>query len=101
MMIKHRTPPRALIPRLVREARMVPRPGALELLKALETAGIPVLTLTLTLTPNLTLTLPGIPVLVVSAGLSDVPSSRSRTRARALSRTPSPTPSLTPSLTQA
>ena len=81
MMIKHRTPPRALIPRLVREARMVPRPGALELLKALETAGIP--------------------VIIVSAGLSDVPSSRSRTRARALSRTPTPTPSLTPSLTQA
>ena len=60
---------------------MVPRPGALELLKALETAGIP--------------------VIIVSAGLSDVPSSRSRTRARALSRTPTPTPSLTPSLTQA
>ena len=52
MMVKHRTPPRALIPRLVRDARMVPRPGALELLKALETAGIP--------------------VLIVSAGLSDV-----------------------------
>ena len=49
---------------------MVPRPGALELLKALETAGIP--------------------VIIVSAGLSDVPSSRSRTRARALSRTPRP-----------
>jgi len=52
LMVKHRTPPRALIPRLVRDARMVPRPGALELLKALETAGIP--------------------VLIVSAGLSDV-----------------------------
>ena len=51
---------------------MVPRPGALELLKALETAGIP--------------------VIIVSAGLSDVPSSRSRTRARALSRTPDPNP---------
>ena len=51
-MVKHRTPPRALIPRLVRDARMVPRAGALELLKALETAGIP--------------------VLIVSAGLSDV-----------------------------
>ena len=52
MMIKHRTPPRALIPRLVREARMVPRPGALELLKRLAELKVP--------------------VLIVSAGVSDV-----------------------------
>merc|ERR1719456_417719 len=45
-------PPRPLIPRLVREARMLPRPGALELLKKLE--------------------LLDVPVLIVSAGVSDV-----------------------------
>jgi len=52
LMIKHGTPQRAIIPRLVREAKMVPRPGALELLKHLE--------------------LHNVPVLIVSAGLSDV-----------------------------
>ena len=36
LMVKHGMPPRQLIPRLVREAKMVPRPGALELLKSLE-----------------------------------------------------------------
>jgi len=51
-MIKHAQPPRQLIPRLVREAKMTPRPGALELLKRLETLGVP--------------------VLIVSAGVSDV-----------------------------
>jgi len=51
-MIKHGMPPRQLIPRLVREAKMTPRPGALELLKRLETLGVP--------------------VLIVSAGVSDV-----------------------------
>ena len=35
-MVKHGMPPRQLIPRLVREAKMIPRPGALELLKKLE-----------------------------------------------------------------
>lgn len=52
IMIKHGTPPRALIPRLVREAKMIPRPGSLELLKRLEDLHVP--------------------VLIVSAGLSDV-----------------------------
>ena len=33
LMVKHGMPPRQLIPRLVREAKMQPRPGALELLK--------------------------------------------------------------------
>ena len=36
LMVKHGMPPRQLIPRLVREAKMIPRPGALELLKKLE-----------------------------------------------------------------
>ena len=36
LMVTHGMPPRQLIPRLVREAKMVPRPGALELLKSLE-----------------------------------------------------------------
>jgi len=52
LMVKHGTPPRAIIPRLVREAKMVPRPGALELLKRLEILNVP--------------------VLIVSAGLTDV-----------------------------
>jgi len=52
LMVKHGMPPRQLIPRLVREAKMVPRPGALELLKSLEQHNVP--------------------VLIVSAGLSDV-----------------------------
>ena len=52
LMIKHGTPPRAIIPRLVREAKMKPRPGALELLRRLEILNVP--------------------VLIVSAGLTDV-----------------------------
>jgi len=52
LMIKHGMPARAIIPRLVREAKMVPRPGALELLKRMEDLNVP--------------------VLIVSAGLSDV-----------------------------
>jgi len=52
LMIKHGTPQRNIIPRLVREAKMVPRPGALEMLQHLERNGIP--------------------VLIVSAGLTDV-----------------------------
>merc|ERR1719473_2520615 len=52
LMIKHATPRRAIIPRLVREAKMAPRPGCLELLKRLEELRVP--------------------VLIVSAGLSDV-----------------------------
>ena len=52
LMIKYGTPTRAIIPRLVREAKMVPRPGALELLKRLEELNVP--------------------VLIVSAGISDV-----------------------------
>jgi len=52
LMVHYGAPKRQLIPRIVREARMVPRPGALELLKRLEELGIP--------------------VLIVSAGLSDV-----------------------------
>merc|ERR1719421_1344066 len=45
-------PPRQLIPRLVREAQMEPRPGALELLKRMEELNVP--------------------VLIVSAGVTDV-----------------------------
>lgn len=52
LMIKHSMPPRHIIPRLVREARMICRPGSLELLKRCEQLNVP--------------------VLVVSAGLSDV-----------------------------
>ena len=52
LMIKHGTPSRSIIPRLVREAKMTPRRGALELLKNLEHHKVP--------------------VLIVSAGLSDV-----------------------------
>jgi phosphoglycolate phosphatase-like HAD superfamily hydrolase len=52
LMVKHGMPQRSIIPRLVREAKMVPRPGALELLKRLEDLNVP--------------------VLIVSAGLSDV-----------------------------
>jgi len=52
LMIKYGMPARNIIPRLVREAKMVPRPGALELLKRLEELRVP--------------------VLIVSAGLSDV-----------------------------
>ena len=51
-MVQHCMPPRQLIPRMVREAKMMPRPGALELLKKLETMDVP--------------------VLIVSAGVSDV-----------------------------
>jgi len=51
-MVKHGMPPRQLIPRLVRESKMIPRPGALDMLKRLEDLGIP--------------------CLIVSAGLSDV-----------------------------
>merc|ERR1719201_2201994 len=51
-MIKHGMPPRQLIPRLVRESRMVPRPGALEMLKRLQVLDVP--------------------VLIVSAGVSDI-----------------------------
>lgn len=52
LMVQYGMPKRQLIPRLVREAKMTPRPGALELLKRLEELKIP--------------------VLIVSAGLSDV-----------------------------
>jgi len=52
LMVRFGVPKRQLIPRLVREAKMIPRPGALELLKRLEELDIP--------------------VLIVSAGLSDV-----------------------------
>jgi len=52
LMVKYGTPPRAIIPRLVREAKMKPRPGALELLARLAELHVP--------------------VLIVSAGLSDV-----------------------------
>jgi len=52
LMLKYGMPPRPIIPRLVREAKMVPRPGALELLKSLE--------------------LHDVPVLIVSAGITDV-----------------------------
>merc|ERR1719321_1779232 len=43
LMIEHGMPRRNLIPRIVREAKMVPRPGALEMLRQLEQAGVPVL----------------------------------------------------------
>ena len=52
LMVKHGTPPRALLPRLVKESGMTPRPGALKLLKRLA--------------------LLDVPVLIVSAGVSDV-----------------------------
>jgi 5'-nucleotidase len=52
LMIEHGMPRRALIPRLVREAKTRFRPGALEMLKQLELANVP--------------------VLIVSAGLADV-----------------------------
>ena len=52
IMVRHGQPSRPLIPRLVHEAKMIPRPGALELLKRLEELNVP--------------------VLIVSAGLSDV-----------------------------
>ncbi len=52
LMVRYGVPKRQLIPRLVREAKMTPRPGALEMLRRLEELGIP--------------------VLIVSAGLSDV-----------------------------
>ena len=52
LMIEHGQPPRHLIPRMVRETKMVPRPGALKLLARLAALDVP--------------------VLIVSAGLSDV-----------------------------
>ena len=52
LMMRYGVPKRQLIPRLVRDAKMIPRPGALELLKRLEELDVP--------------------VLIVSAGLSDV-----------------------------
>jgi len=52
LMVKYGVPKRQLIPRLVREGKMTPRPGALELLRRLQELDIP--------------------VLIVSAGLSDV-----------------------------
>lgn len=52
LMVEHGMPPRPLIPRLVREASMTPRPGALELLKRLEALRVP--------------------VCIVSAGMADV-----------------------------
>jgi len=52
LMIKHGQPPRHLIPRMVRETRMEPRPGALKLLARLAVLQVP--------------------LLIVSAGLSDV-----------------------------
>ena len=52
LMVDHGMPPRALIPRLVREADMKVRPGTLDMLKRLE--------------------LLSVPVLIVSAGVSDV-----------------------------
>lgn len=51
-MIEHGQPPRHLIPRMVRETKMEPRPGALKLLARLAALEVP--------------------VLIVSAGLSDV-----------------------------
>lgn len=51
-MIQHGMPPRQIIPRLVREAKMNPRPGSLELLRKCEQLHIP--------------------VLIVSAGVTDV-----------------------------
>ncbi|EOD25657.1 putative 5'-nucleotidase [Emiliania huxleyi CCMP1516] len=52
LMVKYGQPPRSLIPRMVRQSSMVPRPGALKLLHRLA--------------------LLNVPVLIVSAGLSDV-----------------------------
>jgi len=52
IMLKHGMPPRAKLQRLVPNAYMPPRPGSLEMLKKLEAMGVP--------------------VLIVSAGLSDV-----------------------------
>jgi len=52
LMVRYGCPKRQLIPRIVREAKMTPRPGSLELLKRLEELDIP--------------------VLIVSAGLSDI-----------------------------
>ena len=51
-MVKYGQPPRSLIPRMVRQSSMVPRPGALKLLHRLA--------------------LLNVPVLIVSAGLWDV-----------------------------
>ena len=51
-MVKHGQPPKMRLPRLVRTASMPPRPGALELLEKLAALSVP--------------------VLIVSAGLSDV-----------------------------
>lgn len=51
-MVKHGQPPRHLIPRMVRETQMVPRPGALNMLARLHALDVP--------------------VLIVSAGLSEV-----------------------------
>merc|ERR1712087_246256 len=52
IMLKHGQPPRYLLPRLVRSATMHPRPGSLKLLQRLAALKVP--------------------VLIVSAGLSDV-----------------------------
>lgn len=52
LMLKHGQPPRHLIPRMVRESDMVARPGALKLLERFAALNVP--------------------VLIVSAGLSDV-----------------------------
>ena len=52
LVVKHGMPRRNMIPRLVRDARMVPRPGVLELLAELEELNVP--------------------VLIVSAGVSDI-----------------------------
>lgn len=43
LMLKHGVPPRSLIPRVVREARMPPRPGALAMLEKLAELHVPVL----------------------------------------------------------
>jgi 5'-nucleotidase len=52
LMVKHGMPQRTLIPRIVKEGAMTPRPGAIKLLKHLSFLNVP--------------------VLIVSAGLSDV-----------------------------
>lgn len=52
LMVEHGQPPRSLIPRLVRDARIKPRPGALKMLRRLAALNIP--------------------VLIVSAGVSDI-----------------------------
>jgi len=52
LMVKHGMPPRNLLPRLVRQARMFPRPGLLKLLARLAALQVP--------------------LLIVSAGLSDI-----------------------------